>query len=179
MSQNDKQPNELWLPGGKGGGGGGAGTLSSSTELTAFNRTGFRYVRFDDKGHLVLTSEEGGGFWRVTPHAASGLCEARLYQETLNHVQASHSEVPAFGLQTPSLVEAILDALVEPTAIYASRSPTGNSLVFGSASTARQGSPMYVVVRKHGIDSGWVATAHFRGRSYSSEVIWEKGDGTG
>jgi hypothetical protein len=101
------------------------------------------------------------------------LTEARLYDETLEHIAQSHAE---FQLQLPSQQTALVDAVANPTALYDSTTAPGKSVVLVSESFTHLDDPVHVAVKLVEGTSGRVQTAYFSSRTPGGRLLWSAGD---
>lgn len=102
------------------------------------------------------------------------LTEVRLYDETLEHIAAAHSE---FRLQMPSQRTALEDAVANPNLIHISTTDPQNSVVFVSESFTYLGDPVVMPIKHvEGTTSGRIATAYFSGDAYRGRILWSAGN---
>lgn len=100
------------------------------------------------------------------------ITEARLYEETLEHI-AEHAE---FRLQLPSQQTALVEAIGNPSRIHASSTSPGRSVVLVSETFTYFGDPVHVPIRLVEGTSGRVQTAYFSGGTYPGHVLWSAGN---
>lgn len=101
----------------------------------------------------------------------SSVTEVRFYDETLDHIQEEHPEVP---ILLPSIYEAVSKGLIQPTHIEASRTHANSYVFVDATSTNASGDPLRIPVRVVSGTSGRLTTVLFATGSVSATVIWRQ-----
>ncbi|MBS9720050.1 hypothetical protein JYU29_05025 [Tianweitania sp. BSSL-BM11] len=105
---------------------------------------------------------ETEGYCEITTSADPRITKVRLYEETVAHVKEQHAAnfPPQFPADFPSIVEAVGNAIREPSRIEPSYK---NSVVYvDENSTNRRGHPLRVPVKIiEGTSSGLIKTFFF------------------
>jgi hypothetical protein len=91
-----------------------------------------------------------------------------FYDETLEHIKEEHPEVP---IELPSIMEAVTNAVTNPTKIESSY---GNSVIFFDQNTTNaSGDALIVPVKIVDGTSGRVKTVYFASSAARREVLWD------
>lgn len=99
------------------------------------------------------------------------LSVVRFYTETVDHIVDQH---PEFAGELPSVMESIATTVSDPSIIYKSTHPRGESYVFCSYTNTFWDMPMYVPVKVIGdTSSGLLKTAYYSDTG-KGEIIWQK-----
>ena len=103
------------------------------------------------------------------------ITEVRLYDETSEHVVASHPEIPAALPGMPMMIEAVAKALREPTLVEPSR--PGAYVFVDGETTNHGGDPLRIPVKVVEGTSAVVKTFYFGTTSAPRPPIWTKDNG--
>ena len=117
-------------------------------------------------------SEEEDEFRIILTSAIPEVTVVRYYAETIEHITESH---PEFREQLPSVMEAIVETVTNPTVVYRSTTSASAAFVFGSSRNKLRDSSMLVPVKVISGTSGLLKTAYFSD-SVQGELIWKQSD---
>src|SRR5690606_4092229 len=115
--------------------------------------------------------DDDGRYAIIRTDAIPGITHVHLYEETIAHVKESHAGQfpPQFSPEFPSIVEAVGNAIRQPTKVEMSYG--GSVTCVDHGSTNAKGHPLQVPVKiLHETSSGRVKTFFFARAEYDSDA---------
>jgi hypothetical protein len=99
--------------------------------------------------------------------------EARLYDETIDHVAEGHPEIPII---LPSLVTAVQGAITAPTLVENDPARPSAFVFVDEKTTNASGDPLRVPIKVIKGTSGLVKTFYFATSEGPRNIIWRRDD---